>query len=64
MLGKYELGPMNESGETDFCSEHSLVIGGSLFLHKTVHKATKASPNHVTENQIDHICIGRKSRRF
>ena len=28
-----------------------------------MHKATWVSPNHTTENQIDHLCISRKFRR-
>jgi hypothetical protein len=40
-----------------------LVIGGSIFPHKCIHKDTWRSPDHVTENQIDHICISQKFRR-
>nr|KAG5688778.1 hypothetical protein BaRGS_030647 [Batillaria attramentaria] len=56
---------MNENGErfADFCALNQLVIGGSIFPHKRIHKATWRSPDHVTENQIDHICISRKFRR-
>nr|KAG5698764.1 hypothetical protein BaRGS_032183 [Batillaria attramentaria] len=59
------LGQMNENGErfADFCALNQLVIGGSIFPHKRIHKATWRSPDHVTENQIDHICISRKFRR-
>ena len=42
---------------------HDLVIGGSTFLHRRVHKATWVSPNLVTENQIDHICMTKRFRR-
>ena len=55
----------NENGErfADLCALNQLVIGGSIFQHKRIHKATWTSPKHVTENQIDHICISRKFRR-
>ena len=46
-----------------FCAENSLVIGGALFPHKTIHKTTWVSPLQRTHNQIDHICIGQKFRR-
>ena len=65
IMGTHGLGQMNENGEclADLCSLHQLVIGGSIFPHKRIHKATWISPNHVTENQINHICISRKFRR-
>jgi len=64
-MGKEGLGKMNENGElfADLCCHNSLVIGGSMFSHKRIHKATWVSPDHRTENQIDHICIGSKFRR-
>ena len=43
--------------------QQQLVIGCSIFPHKRIHEATWISPDHVTENQIDHICISRKFRR-
>ena len=65
VMGTHLLGQMNENGErfADLCALNQLVIGGSIFPHKRIHKATWISPNHVTENQIDHICIIRKFRR-
>ena len=39
------------------------VIGGSIFPHKRIHKSTWRSTDHVTEDQIDRICISHKFRR-
>ena len=63
-MGKQGLGTMNENGErfADICADYNLVIGGTVFPHKPIHKATWISPDHTTENQIDHICINRKFR--
>lgn len=65
VLGKHGLGKMEENGErfSDLCAFNNLVVGGSVFPHKRIHKATWVSPDHSTENQIDHVCIGRKFRR-
>ena len=65
IMGTQGLGVMNENGErfADLCALNQLVIGGSIFPHKRIHKATWRSPDHITENQIDHICISRKFRR-
>ena len=63
-MGKHGLGTMNENRElfADFCTFDNLVIGGSVFPHKMMLKATWVSPDGKTENQIDHITIGRKWR--
>ncbi|KAL8622673.1 hypothetical protein ACOMHN_009307 [Nucella lapillus] len=65
IMGKHGMGEQNENGElfTDFCTFNDLVIGGTVFPHKKIHKATWISPDGRTENQIDHITIGRKWRR-
>ena len=56
---------MNEHGEmlADLCAFNNMVIGGSVFPHRRIHKATWVSPDHRTDNQIYNICIGRKFRR-
>lgn len=63
--GKQGIGNMNENGEifADVCADNNLVIGGTLFPHKPIHKATWVPPDHTIENQIDHICINRKLNR-
>lgn len=65
IMGCHGLGQMNENGErfADLCALNNLVIGGSVYPHKNIHKATWVSPDHTTENQIDHICISKKFRR-
>lgn len=45
--------------ERGFCATSNLVIGGSFFQHKRILKATWVSPDLSTENQINHVCIGR-----
>ena len=65
VMGQHALREMNENGErfAALCGLNDLAIGGSIFAHKRIHKATWVSPDHVTENQIDHFCITKKFRR-
>jgi hypothetical protein len=65
IMGQHGLGQMNENGErlANLCAFNKLVICGTLFQHKRIHKATWVSPDQMTENQIDHICINKKFRR-
>ena len=62
IMGKHGVGEQNENGElfTEFCTFNDLVIGGTIFPHKKIHKTTWTT---WTENQIDHIAIGRKWKR-
>ena len=65
IMGRHGVGTCNENGElfTDFCSFNDLVIGGTIYPHKRIHKTTWTSPDGKTENQIDHFTIDRKWRR-
>lgn len=56
---------MNENGEKfiAICALNKIVVGGSIFPQKKICKATWVSLDHITENQIDHICINKKFRR-
>ena len=53
VMGKEGFDEINENEElfTDFCHFNSLVIGGSVFPHKRIHKTTWISPDHQTEKQ-------------
>ncbi len=64
-VGKYGCGERNNNGErlVDFCTNNNLVIGGTIFPHKNIHKLTWQSPDGRTINQIDHIIINGKWRR-
>ena len=63
--GRQGLAKMNETGEmlADFCTSNNMIIGGSVFPHRRIHKETWVAPDHRTEHKIDLICIGRKVRR-
>ncbi|VDP71995.1 unnamed protein product [Schistosoma mattheei] len=65
IMGRHGLGKRNGNVErfANLCSLDKLVIGGTIFPHKRIHKATWIPPDHTTENQIDHICINKNFRR-
>ena len=66
LMGRHGLGVMNGTGErvANLCAKNDLVIGGSVFPRKRTPIATWASPDHSTENQIDHICVSRRFGRL
>ena len=63
-MGRYGSGIINENGESlvGFCTTDNLVIGGTLFPHREIHKITWCSPNGRDRNQIDHLIINGKWR--
>ena len=65
VMGRHGLGEMNGNGErfANFCAMSNLLIGGTAFPHRKIHKATWVSPDQRTENQIDHICVAKRFRR-
>ena len=56
---------INYNGErlSDLCVENNLVIGGTVFKHRTIHKTTWRYPDGNTVSQIDHVIINQKWRR-
>ena len=49
--------------KASLCATSDLVIGGSFFQHRRIHKVTWVSPDLQTENQIDDMYIGKRFRR-
>ena len=61
-MGVHGMGEMNDNGMrlASFCLANELIIGGTLFQHKNIHKYTWRSPCGKYLNQIDHFAINRK----
>ncbi|VDO53334.1 unnamed protein product [Schistosoma margrebowiei] len=57
IMGRYGLGERNENGErfSNLYTFNKLVIGGTIFPHKRIHKATWISPDHTTEQSEQKI---------
>ena len=55
VMEKFGVGVMNDNGERlcDFCSVNGLIITGTIFPHKDIHKLTWRSPDGRTVNQIN-----------
>ena len=63
-MGVPGLGTQNDNGERlcEFSQMNGLVITGTLFPHKDIHKATWISADGRTRNQIDHFLISGQWR--
>ena len=64
VMGEHGVETRNNNGEKlcAFCGMNDLVITGTIFPHKEVHKQTWISPDRRTCNQIDHVLFNRKFR--
>ena len=58
-IGREGCGTMNDNGTrlANFCLDNGLIIGGTRFPHKEIHKLTWRSPDGKTVNQIDHFIV-------
>ena len=65
-IGPHGMGVRNDNGSrlVNFCDRAGLIIGGTMFPHRDIHKGTWRSPNMIYVNQIDHIIISRRHRSF
>ena len=64
VMGNHGEGTINNNGERlcHFCDESNMVIGGTLFQLRDIHKTTLTSPSGATKSGIDHILINGKWR--
>ena len=62
VIDRHRLGQRNDNGERlcDMCDMNELVITGTWFPHKTIHKETWVFPGGHTMNQKDHVLISRQ----
>ena len=42
------------------CTKHSLMIGGTKFTHKDIHKFTWTAPDKKFRTQIEHVLVNTK----
>lgn len=64
VMGKHGTGIRTDNGDRliELCMKYNLIIGGTIFPHKDIHKFTWKPPRGSARNQIDHICISAKWR--
>jgi len=64
LVGKHGVGVRSDNGSrlVDYCDYNNLVITGTCFPHKEIHKLTWRSPAGQTLNQVDHIIVSRQHR--
>ena len=59
VMGREGCGVQNDNGErlVEWCAFNNMIIGGTLFPHRNIHKLTWTSPNGRDKNQIDHLMV-------
>jgi hypothetical protein len=48
----------------EFAIANDMVVAGTFFQHKSVHKGTWISPDTLTLNQIDHVLVSNNKRQM
>ncbi|VDO79852.1 unnamed protein product [Schistosoma margrebowiei] len=66
IMGRHGLGERNKNGKgfANLCVIDKPVVGGTIFPHRRILKATWISLDHTTGDQIDQICINKKFQRL
>ena len=64
-MGREGCGVQNDNEErlVEWCAFNNMIIGGTLFPHRNIHKLTWTSPNGRDQNQIDHLMVNSMWRR-
>ena len=62
IIGSHGVGERNDNGErlVDIYGLNNLVVTGTTFPHKLIHKQTWTSPGGRTKNQIYHVLVSRQ----
>ena len=65
VMGQHGIGDMNKNGAllVNYALNNNLVIGGTLFQHKTIDKYIWTSPDGCMCNQIDHLLFSHKLQK-
>ena len=65
IMGTHGMGIMNDNGRRlcELCDLNKLVITGTIFPHKDIHKLTWKHPNGIHKSQIDHIMVNSVFRK-
>ena len=61
IMGKHGVGDLSDYGEriVKICEVNNLIIIGTTFKHRNIHKLTRTSPDGRTQSEIGHIINGK-----
>ena len=66
IIRTHAMGDINKNGERllEFCLMNGILIGGSLFQHKDIHKQTWISSDGLVSYEIDYLRTNKNFRSF